>query len=35
MDEAGIDTGIDRLGLKKTALDLKRTLQSNALKSAI
>ena len=35
MDEAGIDTGIDRLGLKKTASHLKRTLQSTALKSAI
>ena len=35
MDEAGIDTGIDMLGLKKTASNLKRTLQSTALKSAI
>ena len=35
MDEAGIDTGIDWLGLKKTASHLKRTLQSTALKSAI
>jgi len=35
MDEAGIDTGIDRLGLAKTASQLKRTLQSTALKSAI
>jgi len=35
MDEAGIDTGIERLGLKKTASHLKRTLQSTALKSAI
>ena len=35
MDEAGIETGIDRLGLKKTALHLKKTLQSTELKSAI
>jgi len=35
MDEAGIDTGINMLGLKKTASNLKRTLQSTALKSAI
>jgi len=35
MDEAGIDTGIDRLGLAKTASQLKKTLQSTALKSAI
>jgi len=35
MDEAGIDTGIDRLSLKETASHLKRTLQSTALKSAI
>ena len=35
MDKAGIDTGVDRLGLKKTASHLKRTLQSTALKSAI
>ena len=35
MDEAGIETGIDRDGLKETASHLKRTLQSTALKSAI
>ena len=35
MDEAGIETGIDRLGLKKTASHLKKTLQSTELKSAI
>ena len=35
MDEAGIDTGIDRLSLKETASHLKRTLQGSSLKSAI
>ena len=35
MDEAGISTGIDRLGLTETASQLKKTLQSNALKSVI
>ena len=35
MDEAGIATGINRFGLAKTASQLKRTLQSTALKSAI
>ena len=35
MDEARISTGIDRLGLTETASQLKKTLQSNALKSVI